>query len=144
MHVSLLLGAFWGVIAYGEQTSCPEPVQKDVRGNESKIGEMRANKCNAQVTGHIQGGGQFRPTKTLSSKDELALDGLFFAPEVKEIERHTRLKPKNDGEGSSGEDTRNREKGKDLMLEELKSFSVAMKLETAPPEDILSVIGKSS
>jgi hypothetical protein len=94
MHVSLLLGAFWGVIAYGEQTSCPEPVQKDVRGNESKIGEMRANKCNAQVTGHIQGGGQFRPTKILSSKDELALDGLFFAPEVKEIERHTRLNPR--------------------------------------------------
>jgi hypothetical protein len=38
----------------------------------------------------------------------------------------------------------NREKGKDAIFEELKRISVAMKLATAPPEDILSVIGKVS
>ena len=38
----------------------------------------------------------------------------------------------------------NHEKGKDAVLEELKSFSEAMKLATAPPEDILSVIGKDN
>ena len=96
------------------------------------------------MTGHVQGGGQFRPTKILSSKDELALDGLFFAPEVKEIERHTKRNPRMMAKEARQRMRENREKGKDAVFEELKRFSVAMKLATAHPEDILSVIGKGS
>jgi hypothetical protein len=66
--------------------SSPESIRKDLQGTESKNEKFGAVKGNAQVIVPVQGSGQFRPTKILSRKDELALAGLVLDPEGKEME----------------------------------------------------------
>jgi hypothetical protein len=121
-----------------------EPVRKNVQGAESKNEEMGVKKGNAQVTGPVQGGDQVRPTKILSRKEELALARLCFDPEEEVIGRRIKGTPRMMANDARKRIRENREKGKDAVFEELKSFSAAMKLATAPPEDILSVIGKGN
>lgn len=101
-------------------------------GRMSRALRARSKKRNTQVTGHTQGDGQFRPTKILSRKDKLALAGLAFDPEGEGIERRIRRNPRMMVKEARERIRKNPEKGKDSVLEELKRFSAAMKLETAP------------